>query len=129
MQRRVHSPAIALIVAASFSMLWSLFLVTLRIFGTTFSSVFSDLPSVGDVISGTMGAALAGVDLGISAFIFYAGLKMMNMEKWQICLIGALLSIVSIIPYLGGCCCLKFPVGVWATIVLLLPDTRPAFSS
>lgn len=125
MESRIKPPAIALIVAASISFLLNLAWLGVRVFGVSLVTLFGGVPSVTDVVTGTYGLLMSAISLGANGFVVYAALKMMNFEKHNIAVAGA---VVAIIPCLQ-CCCLNVPAGIWALVILLLPDTKTAFSS
>jgi hypothetical protein len=66
------------------------------------------------------GAIFAAINL----LIALSGLTMLFRRVYVFCFLGAILALVNI----GNLCCLlTLPVGVWALIVLCLPDVRNTF--
>jgi hypothetical protein len=41
--------------------------------------------------------------------------------------LAVVMSIISMLPYLSGCCCVGLPVGIWALVVLFKPEVKSAF--
>ncbi len=69
--------------------------------------------------------SLWGVLLLISAaFVLFGAIKMKNMKDYGIARAAA---IVAIIPFVGPCCLIGIPFGIWAVIVLSKPHVRAAF--
>lgn len=69
--------------------------------------------------------SLWGVLLLISAaFVLFGAIKMKNMKDYGVARAAA---IVAIIPFVGPCCLIGIPFGIWAVIVLSKPHVRAAF--
>ena len=64
-------------------------------------------------------AAVCGAVIGIG------GYQMMTVSARPVCFAAAILSII---PFTNCCCCLGCVFGVWAIIVMNLPDVRSAFA-
>ena len=75
--------------------------------------------SIGYMVeTSTIGLLFAGL-------LVFAGMKMMKLESWGLCLAA---SIVAIIPCISPCCCVGLPVGIWAVVVLLNDEVKTAFT-
>lgn len=76
----------------------------------------SDLSSLSNILS------IAATFIG--GFITtVAGFSMMRLQKWNLCLLG---SILSIVPF-TACCCTGAPLGIWALIVLAKHEVKASF--
>lgn len=125
MERRVQPAAIALMMTSAFSFFLNLAALGIKIFGLSVGSVLGSGPSITDLMMSTWGIAFSGAALFFQAFSFYAGLKMMALEKHNVAVAGAVMALV---PFF--CCqCTNIPIGIWALVVLLMQDTKSAFSS
>ena len=61
-----------------------------------------------------------------SSFVLFGAIRMIKMRDHGI---AKAASIVAIIPFLGPCCLLGIPFGIWALVVLNKPHVRSAFDS
>jgi hypothetical protein len=61
-----------------------------------------------------------------SAFIIFAGMKMLKLEKFGLSMAG---SIIAMVPCLSPCCCIGLPIGIWSLIVLNKPEVKQSFRS
>jgi hypothetical protein len=59
-----------------------------------------------------------------SPFILFASIRMRQMRSLKLCRIAA---IMACIPFVTPGFCLGIPFGIWATIVLFMPNTVAAF--
>lgn len=64
-------------------------------------------------------AAVCGAVIGIGGF------QMLTLSAKPVCFAAAILSII---PFTNCCCCLGCVFGVWAIIVMNLPDVRAGFA-
>lgn len=64
-------------------------------------------------------SAVCGAVIGIGGF------QMMSLSARPVCFAAAILSII---PFTNCCCCLGCVFGVWAIIVMNLPDVRSGFA-
>jgi len=60
----------------------------------------------------------------VLAFSIYGGLQMMNARKYGFAIASAIITVLS-----GFLALIGFPIGIWALIVLLKPETKSAFVS
>jgi len=65
------------------------------------------------------------IAITLNILMLIAGLRMKSMRSYTLCMMGA---IAGIIP-LNSCCCLGFPIGLWALITLMNADVKAAFKS
>lgn len=69
--------------------------------------------------------SLWGVLLLISAaFVLFGAIKMKNKTDYGVAKAAA---IVAIIPFVGPCCLIGIPFGIWAVVVLSKPHVKAAF--
>lgn len=61
----------------------------------------------------------------VSLVILLGAVQMLRLRTRWLAMTG---SILAVIPVIGPCFCLALPFGIWAIIVLLLPDVREAFA-
>ncbi len=59
-----------------------------------------------------------------SSFVLFGAIRMIKKKDHGI---AKAASIVAIIPFLGPCCLLGIPFGIWALVVLNKPHVRSAF--
>jgi hypothetical protein len=59
-----------------------------------------------------------------SSFVLYRAIQMRNLKNFEIARAAA---IVAMVPFLGPCCILGIPFGIWAFITLGKPGVRDAF--
>jgi predicted PurR-regulated permease PerM len=67
-----------------------------------------------------------GLNLIVGVISIIGSLKMLNLKSWGWGMTTAILSIISIGH---GCCCLTFPIGIWALIVLMNSDVKAGFAA
>ena len=65
-----------------------------------------------------------GLLLISAAFVLFGAIKMKNMKDYGVAKAAA---IVAIIPFVGPCCLIGIPFGIWAVVVLNKPHVRAAF--
>jgi len=61
----------------------------------------------------------------LSLAILAGAVQMLRVQSWWLCLTSSLLASL---PFVGPCCCLGVPFGIWSSIVLCLPGVRAAFA-
>jgi hypothetical protein len=61
-----------------------------------------------------------------SAFVFWGGVQMKNLRRYDAARIAAF---VAAVPCIGPCCPFGIPFGIWAVTVLGKPEIRSAFES
>ncbi|MDA7878251.1 hypothetical protein N9B39_01740 [bacterium] len=112
----IKAPAVALMVVS----IIGLSLGTLGLIADVFF-----LTRLGDVSLQLIVRSIWGVILVISStFILIGAIKMKNMTNYGVAKAAA---IVAIIPFVGPCCLLGIPFGIWAVVVLSKPHVRDAF--
>ena len=124
---KVMVPAIFIIVLASLGLLAG-------IFGAV-NALVSDPPPVdpdapemmrqfaqGQV--GPVAAAMQAFFVVLNIGIILGGVFMLRFKMWPLALGASILSMLNF----GNCCCVfGIPVGIWALVILLMPDVREAF--
>lgn len=65
------------------------------------------------------------VFLFIDLLMALAGLQMLRGRSYPLAVLGSTLALLNFFDCI--CCALSFPIGAWALIVLLQPDTRSSF--
>lgn len=66
-----------------------------------------------------------GISAVCGAVIAIGGYQMLTLSARTLCYFAAILSIL---PFANCCCCLGMVFGVWAIIVMNLPDVQAGFS-
>jgi hypothetical protein len=70
------------------------------------------------------GRFLCMVFIALSLIILMAGVRMLSLHSYGLAVAGSILAMMNI----SECCCLLgLPVGIWALVMLMLPDVRDAF--
>lgn len=64
------------------------------------------------------------VSLVFNALVVVAGQRMKNLQSYGLCIAGCAAAIVPI----NSCCCLGFPVGIWALITLINAQVKEGFA-
>jgi hypothetical protein len=73
----------------------------------------------------TISQILFGViNLAVAGLTIFAAMRMKNLRSHTLAVV---MSIISMLPYLSGCCCVGLPVGIWALVVLFKPEVKSAF--
>ncbi|HLL55632.1 MAG TPA: hypothetical protein VK447_18875 [Myxococcaceae bacterium] len=142
-REKVAGPAIALIVAGGFGILFALFLLVWfvsigQIPQEAFDQAFSD-PNIDpkalqnrEEIERSIKQFFAlgprwfiGMLL-VSALALFGGLQMKNLKNYNLVMAA---SIVALIPCCGPCCCVGMPIGIWSIVVLMKPEVKASFGS
>jgi hypothetical protein len=124
---KVMVPAIFIIVLASLGLIAGIF--------GTISALVSDPPPIdpnapefmkqfsqGSV--GPVAAAMQAFFVLLNIGIILGGVYMLRFKMWPLALGASILSMLNF----GNCCCLLgIPVGIWALVILLMPDVKEAF--
>jgi hypothetical protein len=77
----------------------------------------------GAMLHGANDFILAVIALVLGAANILGGLKMRNLQNYNMAMIGA---VAAVLPC--GCCCFAgIPVGIWALMVLMKPEVKAAF--
>jgi hypothetical protein len=64
--------------------------------------------------------------LAVSVVNLLGGIRMLSLQSYWLAVLGSILAMVNIsISFF--CCCVGFPGGIWAFVVLMLPGVRDAF--
>ncbi len=124
-ENRVKGPAIAVIVGAAFGCLNGMAGIALNALGTALT-LPGGQEAIPGMVSGALGVVIGVVQLGVGAFVIFAMTRMMRLEDHGIAMAGAILSLI---PFLHGCCCLGIPFGIWALVVLCDAEVKAAFQS
>jgi hypothetical protein len=124
---QVKLPAIALMIVGVLCALASIASLLMNVLGVgagAFGSHSNGGEQVGQLMGGVIGIVMAGIGILIGGFIVFGGMKMKDLDNWNLSL-GA--AIASALPCGFPCCCLGIPVGIWALVVLLRPEVKAAF--
>jgi len=62
--------------------------------------------------------------LVLAGLTLLGGIGMLLRSWWPVCVLGAG---ISLLPCMGPCCGLFFPIGIWSLVLLHRPGTRAAF--
>jgi hypothetical protein len=69
--------------------------------------------------------AVGSIGILVAAFIIFAGVNMMRLKSRGMAVMA---SILSMVPFFTGCCCvIGIPVGIWALMVLGRPEVKRGF--
>jgi hypothetical protein len=77
-----------------------------------------------NIFQGPVGMAIGVLEMVAAALIVLGGIKMKNLRSYNLALTA---SIVAMIPYLSGCCCVGLPIGIWAIVILMDPNVKQSF--
>jgi hypothetical protein len=73
-----------------------------------------------------MAAIVQAGFLVLNLVILFGGIQMLRLKTWGMALAASILSIVDF----GSCCCIAgIPLGIWALVILLMPDVKQAFET
>lgn len=125
---KVMAPAIALIIVGCLGLIASIYGVV--------NALVSDPPPVAPgapewakaFAEGSVGpsaAIIQSIFLIVNIVIILGGIRMVRFQGWGVSFAAGVLAIVNF----GTCCCvIGAPIGIWALIVLNLPDVKQAFN-
>jgi len=113
----VKGPALALMISASIGLLWQAVLI--------FAHLNMMIVEGADPAPNIFIVIYKAGQMAIGIFVIIAAKKMWRLENWGW---GMGASIASMVPCIGPCCFLGFPVGIWALAVLDRRDVKGAFT-
>jgi len=125
---KVAGPAIGLMVVAGIGIciqilgiIWKLFMGAVAM-----SQMENDMPLAGmrSFMMGPIGIVLGFVGVLIGILILVGGMKMRNLENYNL---SMLVTILVMVPCVSPCCILGIPIGIWGLIVLMDPNVKAAF--
>lgn len=128
MKERVKGPAIGLIAAGAIGALGGVvnFLWSLIAGVDPLAQMDPDLQLQ---VSRSALLLIQGVfllfDLAVCGFLVYAGMQMLQLRQWIVCVIACFAAMVPCF----GCCCIGLPFGVWGLVLLLNDEVKQAFTS
>jgi hypothetical protein len=67
-----------------------------------------------------------GLSVVTGLITIFGAIQMMNLSGRGLAMAG---SILSMFPFVSGCCCFGLPVGIWVLIVLTRPDVKAGFAA
>ncbi len=113
---KLKPPAIAIMISAGISLAVSLFRLM----------VLQDFPIYSEQQRLILRAVqtLSILSFPALAFSIYGALQMMNGRKHGFAITSAIITILS-----GFVALIGFPIGIWALVVLLKPETKSSFTS
>src|SRR5256885_8699945 len=115
----VQGPGIFLIIVGALGFALHIFSLLAHVVGWTLARQPAtgnpELDRVMTFLSGGAGVAIDLLLLGLSALIGFGGLRMIKLKNYGLCIAAAG---IALIPFLSPCCCLGFPAGILALIVL-----------
>lgn len=130
LEKKVKSPAIALIITAGLGILLNLFSLVMGLLGMGSMQNFpgaqvGEMPQfLAPFMSGTITIVSSIIGIIIGIIIILSSVSMMKMEKWGFCMTGAILAMI---PCVSPCCILGIPFGIWAIVALSNADVKAAF--
>lgn len=125
---KVKGPAIGIIVVGILGALGSLAGIAQNVLGLSMmgdEEQMQQIPEWARMLAGGAGIALNALALIGSVFVLFGGLQMRKLKGRGLCIAA---SVVAMLPFLSGCCCVGIPIGIWALIVLSKPDVKQAFA-
>lgn len=115
---KLKSPAIAIIINAAIVLMFILIgLMMIILMQPERSMRNNELFAVATIIT------LLIISIPLLSFSIYSALLMMKVRKHSYAIAGSIITILSGFIFLTG-----LPIGIWAIIVLLKPDTKTAFT-
>ncbi|PTL79393.1 hypothetical protein [Vitiosangium sp. GDMCC 1.1324] len=77
------------------------------------------------LLSGPLGISFNVFGLAQGVLMVLGGLKMKTLTNYRLAMAGA---IAALVPCFIGCCCVMgLPVGIWSVVVLNKPEVKSAF--
>ena len=126
-QSKVSGPAIGLMVTAGVGIFAQLIGILLSILGIGLGSAFGEEQArYLYLFAGAMGMIIRVVLIILGVVVFLGAQRMKNLESYNFAMAAA---IIALIPCTSPCCILGLPIGIWALVVLLSQDVKPAFRS
>lgn len=132
-RKKVGAPAVGLIIASVVGILAGVFgLLTPLWIGWLIKMVENmqlENPGVAQLkamaAAGSVWNIFFGVlNIGVAIFVIVAAVKMRNLKGHGLVVTAAILSML---PYISGCCCVGLPFGIWALVVLLNAEVKSSF--
>ncbi len=125
----VTGPAIGLIITAALAVLANIAGLLVNIFGASLLSLQGMQGGPNDALAsmmqGTVGVISSILGIVASGFVLLGGFKMLKLQSYTLAMVA---SIVAMIPcFVGFCCLIGLPVGIWALVVLNKPEVKSAF--
>ena len=77
-------------------------------------------------VENAMNVATSILGMCGNLLILVAGLRMKALKSYALCIAA---SIVALIPYVNGCCCLGLIPGIWSLVVLSNGDVKAGFDA
>ncbi len=129
--QKVKGPAIALMVVAAVAFVMQILGIVANLLGISFMgagdmSQFEGMEGMewlAPMLSGTFAVISGIVVLAVVAVIFYGAMKMKDLQSYGLAMTAAILAIIPCFSF----CCTGIPFGIWALVVLLNKDVKPAF--
>jgi uncharacterized membrane protein len=127
-QTVVQRPAVALIVVALISIVCGLLALAMDVVLVATGAIerleeVNEGP-VSEYTIITIRSIWGVVLLIASTFVLFGAMKMRNLQNYRTARAAA---VVAMIPFLGPCCVLGIPFGIWALVALGKPGVRSAF--
>jgi hypothetical protein len=117
---RVRVPAIILLATATLSLLA---LAGLLVFLVIMLFVSPPQNKPDDILGVTFAFGGAGICLAVKLAVALGAVPMIRMRMYPLALTAAILQVIPC----SLCSMLDIPIGIWALVVLLMPDVRAAF--
>ena len=125
----VMGPAVALLAVAAMDLVMTVFGLVMG--ATGFGGPMSfpggappELEEWLEYLTGPAGMALNLIGILVNALIIWAGVRMMSLRNYGVCMAAAILAVV---PCTAPCCCLGIAAGIWALVVLSRSEVKQAF--
>lgn len=124
---RVALPSMLMLVLSGVTALLNMVGIAMNILGSLGSVVGAGgSEQVGVAIfSGGISVVMGVVSILFNLFVIFGSLKMRKLESHTLALVAAVLFSLPC----SLCCLLNTPIGIWAIVVLLDNNVRPAFRS
>jgi len=125
----VMGPAVALLAVAAMDLVMTLFGLVMGATGFGGPMAFPggappELEELMEYLTGPAGMALNLIGILVNALIIWAGMRMMSLRNYGVCMAAAILAVV---PCTAPCCCLGIAAGIWALVVLSRTEVKQAF--
>ncbi|MCD4748657.1 MAG: hypothetical protein K8R59_04715 [Thermoanaerobaculales bacterium] len=129
--QKVKAPAVSLMIVAGITFVMQIFSIFASVLGISLMgagdmSQFEGMEGMewlAPMMSGTFSVISGIVVLAIAALIFFGAMKMKALESYGLAMTAAILSIIPCFSI----CCVGIPFGIWALVVLLNKEVKPAF--
>jgi len=129
--QKVKGPAIALMVIAAITFVMQILSIVAHILGISFMGAgdmsqlegMEGMEWMAPLMSGTFAIVSGLVVMAVAALVFFGAMKMKDLQSYGLAMTAAILAIVPCFSF----CCTGIPFGIWALVVLLNKDVKPAF--